>query len=434
MIKTKKLILLWLAIFSSATLFAQPTIMPADTQAHTIIIRNATIHVGNGQVIEKGTVTFTHGIIDFVGTGSPSENAADAVEIDASGKHVYPGFIAPNTTLGLVEFSSVRASVDFAETGENNAHVRSLIAYNTDSKVINTLRSNGILLAQVTPQRGLISGQSSVVQLDAWNWEDAAYATDDGLHVNWPEWRVPRSGNLRGIEKQRNAVNERIDAFQEYLLKAKAYLELDKPETINARFEAFRGIFSGSKRLFVHANEATGILTAVNTLKPLGITPVIVGGREANLVLSLLKENKVPVIIRDSHALPSSVDEDVNAPYKQAKVLYDAGILAAYSIDGFWQQRNLPFIAGTAVAFGLDKEAALQFITLNTAKILGIDKRTGSLEAGKEANLFISDGDALDMRTNKVEAAFIQGRQIDLDNLHKQLFERYKTRYHMSED
>ena len=426
-------IVLLLTIFSSATVLAQPTIIPAEAQKQTIVIKNATIHVGNGQVIDNGTLVFTNGIIDYVGTDEVYGSVSDAIEIDAQGKHVYPGFIAPNTNVGLVEFSSVRASVDFAEVGENNAHVRALIAYNTDSKVMNTLRSNGILLAQITPQRGLVSGQSSVVQLDAWNWEDAAYAIDEGLHVNWPEWRIPRSGSVKGLDKQRKAVNTRIDAFIDYLRKAKAYHDLDQVEVTNARFEAFKGVFEGSKHLFVHVNEASGIISAVNRLQTLGITPVIVGGRDAQQVLSLLKEHNVPVIIPEAHALPSSIDQDVNAPYKQAKVLHDAGILAAYSVDGFWQQRNLPFMAGTAVAFGLDKEKALQYITLNTAKILGIDKRTGSLEVGKDANLFISAGDALDMRTNKVEAAFIQGRAIDLDNLHKQLFERYKTKYHMKE-
>src|SRR3546814_11404648 len=114
--------------------------------------------------------------------------------VDATGKHVYPGFIAPNTNLGLVEVEAVRATVDDAEVGENNAHVRSLVAYNTDSKVINTLRSNGVLLAQVTPQGGLVSGQSSVVQLDAWNWEDAAYTVDEGIHIHWPTVRFAQFG------------------------------------------------------------------------------------------------------------------------------------------------------------------------------------------------------------------------------------------------
>lgn len=414
-------------IFSASAALAQPTVYPAKDQTKTISITGATIHIGNGKVIEKGTISFADGKISYVGAGTPV-NAADET-IDASGKHVYPGFIAPNTNLGLVEFESVKATLDFAEVGDNNAHVRSISAYNTDSKVINTLRSNGVLLAQITPQRGLISGQSSIVQLEGWNWEDAVYKVDDGIHINWPELRVSRFAPPVSQEKQREVLQQQISELVSFIAQAKAYADLKDKEVINARFEAFKGIADGTKRIFVHVDNGNGIIEAIHSFKPLGITPIIVGGRDAHLVSSVLKENQVPVLIREAHALPSREGDDVNLPYKQAKLLFDAGVLAAYAMDGFWQQRNLPFMAGTSVAHGLDKEAALSYITLNSAKILGIDAKTGSLEVGKDANLFISNGDALDMLGNDLERAFIIGKDIDLNNLHKQLFERYEQKY-----
>ncbi|WP_257668737.1 amidohydrolase family protein [Parapedobacter tibetensis] len=413
---------------------AQPTIYPAKAQEKPIAITGATIHVGNGDVIEQGTLLFDQGKITYVGGNTTIPDGTEIV--DAQGKHLYPGFIAPNTNLGLVEISSVRATVDFGEVGENNAHVRALIAYNTDSKVINTLRSNGILLAQITPQDGLVSGQSSIVQLDAWNWEDAAYKIDEGIHINWPTVRFGRFGGGGGgtnPNAQKERVEQEIAELENYLMEAKAYAELGSNRTTNARFEAFRAVFSGKRKVYVHANKATDIIASIYALKRLGINPVLVGGTEAHLVTDVLTDNRVSVIINQSHALPSGTDVDVYLPYKQAKLLTDAGILVAYSIDGFWQQRNLPFMAGTAAAYGLDKEQALATITSNTAKILGIDDKTGTLEVGKDANLFISHGDALDMLGNTVERAFIQGRGIDLNDLHKQLFERYEYKYGLSE-
>ncbi|MGV3762382.1 amidohydrolase family protein [Parapedobacter sp.] len=416
----------------AGTTHAQPTIYPAKEQAQAVAITGGTIHVGNGTVIEQGTVMFERGKITYVGTAT---TPADDVEIiDATGKHIYPGFIAPNTNLGLVEIEAVRATVDDAEVGENNAHVRSLIAYNTDSKVINTLRSNGILLAQVTPQGGLVSGQSSVVQLDAWNWEDAAYTVDEGIHIHWPTLRFSRyGGGSADIDAQKEAVQAEMMQLEDFLRQAKAYAELADASVTNARFEAFRPVFAGNRQVYVHANKAVDIIAAVSTLKRHGIVPVVVGGAEAHLVTGLLADNGVPVIMQQAHALPSGTDVDVYLPYKQAKILTDAGILVAYGIKGFWQQRNLPFMAGTAAAYGLDKEQALATITSNAAKILGIDDRTGTLEVGKDANVIVSDGDALDMLGNDIQRAFIQGRDINLDDLHKQLFERYEFKYGLSE-
>lgn len=407
---------------------AQPTIYPAKDQTQPIAITGATIHVGNGTVIEQGTLVFEEGKITYV--GGATDVPAGAERVDATGKHVYPGFIAPNTNLGLIEIEAVRATVDDAEVGGNNAHVRSLIAYNTDSKVINTLRSNGILLAQVAPQGGLVSGQSSVVQLDAWNWEDAAYTADEGIHIHWPTVRFSRYGGASAnTDAQKERVQSEITQLEDFLRQAKAYAEMGRASVSNARFEAFKPVFSGSRQVYVHADKATDIIAAVTAFKRHGIAPVLVGGTEAHLVTDLLVDNSVPVIMGQPHALPYATDVDVYLPYKQAKILSDAGVLVAYGMEGFWQQRNLPFMAGTAAAYGLDKEQALAMITSNTAKILGIDDRTGTLEVGKDANVIVSGGDALDMLGNDIQRAFIQGRDIDLDDLHKQLFERYEFKY-----
>jgi imidazolonepropionase-like amidohydrolase len=427
---TKKIFTLSAVLMAGVGLaFGQATILPAKPQSKPVIITGATIHVGNGTVYNNGYIAFDKGKITAVGEGS-APNTAGAEVIDASGKQLYPGFIAPVTNLGLVEFEAVKASVDDSETGELNPHVRSIIAYNTDSKVIPTVRSNGILLAQPTPDGGTISGQSSVVQLDAWNWEDAAYKTDVAIHINWPYNRpnFRRSAAQTGMSPAERTQRE-IDAIDKLFSEAKAYADLGKPAVKNLRLEAMRGLFNGTKKLFVNANNAREIIQAVNFGKSKGISIVIVGGIESYLVADVLKQNNVPVIIRETQTLPDKDEDDVYLPYKLPKMLQDAGVLYGLTGTGFWRQRNLPFEAGQAVGYGLSKEQALSMITLNNAKILGIDKTTGTLEVGKDANLFVSKGDALDMISLSVDAAFIQGRNINLDNLHKQLYRRYSEKY-----
>ncbi len=413
--------------------FGQANIMPAKPQSGAIVITGATIHVGNGKVINNGYIAFDKGKITAVGEGAAPATAGATV-VNANGKQVYPGFICPITSLGLVEFESIRATDDETETGEMNPHVRTLIAYNTDSKVIPTVRSNGVLLCQPTPQGGTIQGQSSVMMMDGWNWEDAAYKTDIGVHLTWPVVRTgrgrrggfgaPAAGDVSPAERAQKAIDEITSFFKE----AKGYAEA-KPAVTNTRFAAMAGLFNGTKKLFVNADGAKEIIQAVNFGKQMGVQLVIVGGKESYLVTDVLKDNNVPVIIKETQTLPGKEEEDVYLPYKLPHLLQDAGVLYGLTGIGFWRQRNLPFEAGQAVGYGLTKEQAVSMITLNNAKILGIDKTTGTLETGKDANLFISAGDALDMLTLKVENAYIKGKTIDLDNLHKQLYKRYSEKY-----
>ena len=418
----------------------QANISPAKAQMKPIIIKGATIHVGNGTVINNGYIAFDKGKITAIGEGS-APNTAGADVVDATGQQIYPGFICPITTLGLVEIEEgARGTVDEEETGDLNPHVRSLIAFNTDSKVIPTVRSNGILLAQPTPVGGTISGTSSVVQLDAWNWQDAAYKTDIAIHLTWPVARV--QGRRRpaaptpGVPQESPAerAQKAIDAITSLFNEAKAYADIAKPEVTNIRLEAMKGLFNGTKKLFVNAEGAKEIIQAVDFGKKMGVQVVIVGGNESYLVTDVLKNNNVPVILKETQRLPDKEEDDVYLPYKLPKMLQDAGVTYGLTGIGFWRQRNLPFEAGESVGYGLTKEQAISMITINNAKILGIDKTTGTLEVGKDANLFVSKGDALDMISIDVDYAFIQGRNINLDNLHKQLYKKFADKYGVKAD
>lgn len=427
--RTLKILILTLCV--SVISFAQQT--PGDKQTTAITIEGATAHIGNGDVIENALIMFENGTLTFVGS-SNTKIARKGTIIDAKGKHVYPGFIAPNSTLGLVEVDAVRATNDDDEVGAMNPHIRSLIAYNTESKVVESMRPNGVLMAQITPRGGRISGTSSVVQLDAWNWEDAAIKTDDGIHLNWPStysrgrWWL---GEPNVLKENKNYAKE-IQELTNYFAQSKAY-NANKTSPKDLPFEALEGLMDGSKKLFVHVDNEKGITDAINFAKAENIKHlVIVGGYEANNVVDLLKENNIPVLLQRIHSRPNGDDHDYDLPYKLATQLVKAGILVGLENAGDMERmntRNLPFLAGTTVAYGLSKAQALSLITLNTAKILGVDDKVGSLEVGKDATLFISQGDALDMRTNKLDQAFIQGRNISLETHQTELYKRYSKKY-----
>ncbi|TJY36283.1 amidohydrolase family protein [Pontimicrobium aquaticum] len=426
----RKLIYIYSVLMLSCSLtFAQQT--PADKQTQAITITGATIHVGDGTVIEQGTVVFENGKITAVGDSNSNITAKGNV-IDASGKHIYPGFIGANTNLGLVEVDAVNASNDQVEMGSMIPHVRSLIAYNAESKVVESMRPNGILTAQVSPNGGRISGTSSIMQLDAWNWEDAVLKADDGIHLNWPSsftrgrWWLGEPPGLKPNSNYGSQVNDVVNFVKE----SKAYLK-GKRTTKNMPFEAMEGLFDGSQKLYVHVNDEKGITDAVNFAVENGMKMVVIGGYQAYTVTGLLKSNNIPVLLDHTHSLPANEDQDYDLPYKNPKLLADAGVLVGIHTgnNSNFQTRNLPFYAGQVVGQGMGKEDALKLITSNIAKILGIDNQLGTIEVGKNATLFVSEGDALDMKGNQLTHAFIDGRAISLETHQTELWKRYHNKY-----
>jgi len=417
-----------LAIAMVFTGQAQQT--PAPKQSQPISIVGATAHIGNTEVIENSVVVFEDGKITYVGT---DKSQAKGQEIDANGKHVYPGFIAPNATLGLVEIDAVAATDDEDELGKMLPHVRSLIAYNAESKIVESMRPNGVLMGQITPQGGRISGTSSVVQFDAWNWEDAVIKENDAIHMNWPRG-FSRSGNWSDADRvweKNKDYNSEIDEVIAYFNNANAYVPGSKDTDLE--FEAMAGLFDGSKALFIHVEGEKEIRDVISFKTKMNLDRVtIVGGYHAHKVAKDLAANDISVLVQRTHLNPNFEDDDYDLPYKLPKLLSDAGVLVALEGSGRMERmnsRNLPFYAGTAAAFGVDKEMAVQMITLNTAKILGMEDRIGSLEVGKEATLFISEGDALDMKGNILSKVYIQGRDVSLETHQTELYDRYSNKY-----
>jgi len=431
----KRFFIILITFLFAAFINAQDDIYPAPQQKGTFYITNATIHVGTGTVINNGTIKITDGKIAQVGTNI---SISGGEVFDAKGKQVYPGLILPETDLGLKEIANaVRGSNDYQELGEWNPNVQSAVAYNTDSKIINTLKANGILLANVAPTGSLIAGSSSTVQLDAWNWEDALYKRNTSMEFYMPSLINRRNrfgGGFFGQQQpQTDPVKEGLDKIEEvkkFFREAKAYSQEATHRETNLKFEALKPIFEKKEKLFVHADVVKQLLVAVDFVKEFGIDVVIIGGSESWQIANLLKQNNISVILSREFRLPETEDEDIDQPFKTPYMLEQAGVLFALNDDhDEARYRNLAFNAGQTVPYGLSKEEALQAITLNPAKILGIHDRTGSIEEGKDANIVITEGDILDMRSSIVDAAFIQGRKVSLENKQTQLYNRYMTKY-----
>ncbi|GAA4004470.1 amidohydrolase [Hymenobacter fastidiosus] len=428
-------LLVSLGLLSASPLLAQvPT--PAPAQTRPLLLLGATLHVGNGTVIPDAAVAFDKGRLTYAGAqaGFTPDKAAYEV-VDVKGQQIYPGLILPNTTLGLTEVEAIRATVDEAEVGAMNPNVRALIAYNTDSDILPTVRTNGVLLAQATPRGGVVSGQSSIVQLDAWNWQDAVVKADDGLHLNWPPLilKLNPAEDAAALEKREKARQSQLRDLEQLLAEASAYRSQPAGRRENLRLSAMAGLFDGSKTLFLHADYGKEIIEGVRFARRLGVQKVtVVGARDAWMMLDFLKQNDVAVVLSRVHALPRRAGDDYDQPYKLPGMLQAAGIRYCLDYEGGMEtagSRNLAFIAGTAAGYGLTKEQALTAVTLSPARILGIDKDYGSLEAGKSATLVVSTGDLLDMRTNNVTRAFIDGRAFSLDNKQTYLRDKFKGKY-----
>ncbi|MCG9696169.1 amidohydrolase family protein [Shewanella sp. Isolate11] len=400
--------------------------VPAQSQSQPIVIQNATIHTVSNGILQGSDVRFEAGKITAIGQQLATDNAQ---VIDATNQHLYPGLIALDTSIGIVEVAMMRPSNDSYEVGESNPQLLAVSAYNPDSEIIPTIRANGITHAQVVPKGDALAGQSSLVALDSWTIEDALVTTPEQFHLYWPSIRrlsnddEKRKQQQEEYAKQLKAIESALLDGYRYELAAKA----DTVSKIDNRWQAMLPLYEGKAQLFVHADTSEQIEQAINMTRPYGFKLVFVGGYDAWRVADQINEIGASVIYTDTFSLPMRKDEPIAMNFKIPSLLQGAGIPFAIGFSGDWDARNLPFAAGQAMAYGLTAEQALKSITLNAAKILGINDM-GAIEAGYRANLVLSDGDILDPLSNKVKAVFIDGRQIDLNNRHQQLYQKYLKR------
>ena len=408
---------------------ANPEI-PGAPQEKPIAIVGATIHPVSGEPIENGTIVFDQGKITALGQEVMPPDGAEVIR--AEGKHVYPGLFDAGTNLGLVEINSVRATIDVQETGQLNPNVRAIVAVNPDSEIIPVTRSNGVLLAHTVPQGGLISGKSGIIQLDGWTWEDLAVARESGMYIEWP--RILRRQSRLQEEPDQPNIDENMKRLRTAFEDARAYAaarKADEQYPVDARWEAMQSVLEGKLPLIARADDAATIQSAVAFAEEQKLKLIIHGGYDAPLAAQHLKQHDIPVIIAGVYRLPQHRGDAYDAPYTLANRLREAGIRYCISSAGRFgasNVRNLPYHAATAAAYGLPADEALKSITLYPAQILGVADRVGSLEAGKDATLFIATGDILETPT-QVETAYIQGRKVALDDRHKRLYRKYREKY-----
>jgi len=409
----------------------------------TFLIRGAAIHPVAGSDIDNGYVLVKDGKIAGIGRANFTPPKGMRV-IEGKGLHVYPGMIDSGTEIGLAEIGSTRESVDTAELGKFDPQLRAEIAINPASEHIPVTRANGITSVITLPsgsgaaQRGIISGQAALIHLDGWTWEEMTLKAPLAMNVTWPEMTVQHGWRVRQSEeeqiKERDAhLRELANAFRDaraYMVAKRAENEKGLPyHNVDVRWEALIPVLEGAMPLVVWADEVQQIEAAVAWAEREKIKIIIGGGHDAWRVADLLKSKGIAVLAGGLHRLPDRRFEEYDEPEQLPAKLYNAGVLfAIISEEEAAHERNLPYQASRAAAFGLPKDEALKALTLSPARIFGIADRVGSLEPGKDATLIVTTGDPLEIRSDVV-LEFIQGKKVDLSTRHTRLYQKYLEKY-----
>ncbi len=424
------------AVFLAAGTAAAQT-PPAPTAPPRVFsIVGATIHPVSGPDIVQGTIVIRDGKIASISPGTAPE--AGAPVVDAKGKHVYPSLFPPMTVLGLQEIDSVRATIDKEELGDINPAARADFAINYDSELLPVARSGGVLVAGVTPNGGIIAGTAVVTKLDGWTREDATLKSPAAITIYWPDLRIDRSTTAsKSVKRQEKARDEALERLRKVFRDARAYEKARSAEKtagvpkhdFDPRLAALLPAIDGTIPVIVHAQRLAQIRDAVKWAAEEKLRLVIWGGADAWRMADELAKAGVPVILESPLDLPVRADDPYDAQFADAGVLDRAGVRVAFNDGGSDASnvRNFPQLAAMAVAYGYPREKAVAALTLEPARILGVDSRIGSLEPGKDATLILTDGDILDLRS-RVVAAWEGGHPLDLTDKQKQLYERYRNR------
>ena len=413
--------------------------IPGEDQKRPIILKGGILHTVSTDIFEGYDILFSKGKIVRIEKNIMASPETDVY--DVFGKHIIPGYIAPITRIGLVEIGLVKQTRDFAERGSFNPNVKANVSYNPDSDLIPITRSNGVLVVNSVPAGGRISGQSSVMMLDGWTWEQATLKHPSGLHINWPSMRINYGANVKKSEKQqKEEIQKSIRDLDHMVRDVRAYFQRIKQrnriagerQKSDLRLESMIPFVVEKKKIFIHADEARQIKSAVEWAKKNDLKIIIVGGSDSWRLTDLLVKNNIPVVIDQVEKIPTRRFEPIHLPYKLPVLLKQAGVqfclntVIGYPHDG--NIRNLPNEAMRAAAYGLNKSEALRSITLSTAEILGVDDMIGSLDIGKDATFFISETPPMEMNP-KILMAFIQGKEVDLNNHQKMLYKKYQEKY-----
>jgi imidazolonepropionase-like amidohydrolase len=424
------------ATISAAGAHALTAQTPAPRQDRPIAITGATIHTVTHGVIPNGTIVFEDGRITAIGANATVPT--NALRVDASGKHIYPGLVDAHSQMGMFEIGGIGVTIDVNEIGDFNPNVRAHVAVNPESRHIGVARSNGVLVTVSSPTGGLVSGLAAAMMLDGWTWEQMTLKPEAALIINWP----PTAGGFGGFGggpfggggagNVEARYDDSIRELRDFFATARAYRTArgaapDRHPS-DVRLEAMIPVVAGQVPVMVVANELRQIQDAVTWAAEEGVRMVLVGGRDAGYVADLLAQRQIPVLLSSVLASPNRQWEPFDSEYSLPARLHAAGV--RFGIAGGTSAayaHRLPYEAGAAIAYGLPEEEALRAVTLYPAQFLGFADRVGSLEVGKDATLLITTGSPLEYST-LIEQAFIEGRMIDMEDAHKRFFDKYSEK------
>ena len=416
----------------------------------SFLIRGATVHPVASAEIQNGSVLVRDGKIVGVGRNLAAPKGMRIIE--GKGLHVYPGMIDSATQMGLSEISSIRESVDVGEIGKFDPQLRAEVAINPASEHIPVTRANGISTVIALPMNGsggfgrsgggILTGQAALVHLDGWTWEEMEIKKSAGMGMRFPI--IPEiggrfadlpaefggTGRITYTDAKKNYETE-LRELKEFFENARRYQKAkaakEKGFEPDLKFEAMLPVLEGKEPLIVMATRERAIHDAVQFADQQKVRVIIADPRELGKMGAELKSRNIPAILGPTLALPLHEDDPYDAAYALPEQFYKAGVKFAFGTFDNEFARNLPYQAATAVAFGLPYDEALKAVTLNAAQIWGVGDRIGSIEEGKSADLVVTDGDPLEART-LVKQLFIKGKNVDLDNRHKRLYEKYLSR------
>ena len=412
----------------------------AQDESTTYAIRGATIHTLVGDPIANGTVVISDGRIMAVGAAVAIPSGANV--IDASGLHVYPGMFNAYSQLGLQEINAVTVTNDVRELGDFNPQLAAATAVHPASERIPVTRANGITHVVAAPSTGAggIAGRASAINLDGWTIEEMIVDPAVGMVLNWPSMQTRRfnfqtfSVENRSFKEVQKEYREQVSNLGDWLEDAREYrhaLAAGNNRSRDLKLEAMIPVLSGKLPLLILADDARDIRNAIEFVEEQGVRMILVGGRDAWKEKELLAEKDIPVLLRATQNMPAMRDDPYHRAFSNAAELYRGGV--RFAMTGWASSgpnppsRTLPYEAANAVKFGLPHDEAIKSITRYPAEILGLGADLGTIEEGKIANLIVTDGDPLEIRT-QVLHVFINGSDVGLDNKHKALYERYRAR------
>ena len=429
----KKFVILTIVVIASGL------ILLAQETGQKILIKGGTIVPVEGDILEKGDILIEDGKIAAVGRDIPAP--AGGKVVDASGMFVYPGFIDAFTYLGLAEIGAIASTVDVREMGKENPELKVAWAINPHSVHFKTGRTCGTTTALVAPSGGTFSGLSALVKMDGWTLEEMAFKEVATSLINFPITpRPPRGERLTPAQEKETKVDvtsKLVEKIKDYLAEARRYDELKrlaaqdstvKPPALDPKFEALAPVIEGKLPVILTVEKASDIELAIKFAQEEKLKVIFRGCAQGFNVADKIKAASIPVIIDELYTDPSEPEDGYDAPFRNVGELAKAGVMICFSSGGDPATcKDLPYHAARAVAFGLERDEAIKALTINPAIIFGIDDRVGSLKPGKDADLFITTGDPLDLRS-EVKHLFINGKDINLSNWWEQLYETWKKR------